>query len=78
MDNEKVRKAFQKKKFSYISTRKKGAVNTANKQVFLPMPRKLELMFNILFTPLFNYTLQKCQSTLKWIFPPISYLSIFS
>ena len=78
MDNEKVRKAFQKKKFSYISTRKKGAVNTANKQVFLPMPRKLELMFNILFTPLLNYTLQKCHSTLKWIFPPISYLSIFS
>ena len=74
----KGKKSFPKKKvFLFLYPLERRCKRGQTKKFFVPMPRKLELMFNILFTPLLNYTLQKCQSTLKWIFPPLSYLSIF-
>lgn len=75
----KGKKGFPKKKvFLFLYPLERRCEHSQTKTVFLPMPRKLELMFNILFTPLLNYSLQKCQSTLKGIFPSLSYLSIFS
>ena len=67
----KGKKSFPKKKvFLFLYPLERRCKRGQTKKFFLPMPPKLELMFNILFTPLLNYTLQKCQSTLKWIFPP--------